>query len=156
MALELFKPFIYNYLEQKGLVSTVKSAKKMVEREPPEVWDILAEVIREHPVMTTARQFVGLAGTVSTAASVEQGLATYDRDAIHHFRLTKTMAEEIFRTLATEARDDRRHNPGLEEGRVDVIVGGMCILVQIMRSFGFDDCLVSEADILDGLVASQL
>jgi len=51
MALELFKPFIYGRLEEKGLVTTIKSAKKMVEKEGSEVWDILDEVIREHPVM---------------------------------------------------------------------------------------------------------
>src|SRR5690349_7759799 len=51
MALELFKPFIYNKLEEKGFVTTIKSAKKMVEKERPEVWDILDDVIREHPVL---------------------------------------------------------------------------------------------------------
>ncbi len=51
MALELFKPFVYFRLEKKGLVSTVKSAKKMVERETPEVWDTLDEVVKEYPVM---------------------------------------------------------------------------------------------------------
>ncbi|HEY5719869.1 MAG TPA: DNA-directed RNA polymerase subunit beta', partial [Gammaproteobacteria bacterium] len=51
MALELFKPFIYNKLEERGLVTTIKSAKKMVEKEKGEVWDILEEVIKEHPVL---------------------------------------------------------------------------------------------------------
>ena len=51
MALELFKPFIYARLDAKGLAGTVKAAKKLVEKEKPEVWDILEEVIREHPVM---------------------------------------------------------------------------------------------------------
>jgi DNA-directed RNA polymerase subunit beta' len=51
MALELFKPFIFGKLEGRGLATTIKAAKKMVERETPEVWDILAEVIREHPVL---------------------------------------------------------------------------------------------------------
>ncbi len=51
MALELFKPFIYSRLDAKGLSATVKQAKKLVEKERPEVWDILDEVIREHPVM---------------------------------------------------------------------------------------------------------
>jgi len=51
MALELFKPFVYHKLEEKGLVSTVKSAKKLVEKETPEVWDTLDEVVREYPVM---------------------------------------------------------------------------------------------------------
>ena len=51
MALELFKPFIYNKLEERGYVTTIKAAKKMVDKEPEEVWDILEEVIQEHPVM---------------------------------------------------------------------------------------------------------
>src|SRR3984885_1551882 len=51
MALELFKPFIFQKLQFRGLATTIKSAKKMVEREGPEVWDILEEVIREHPIM---------------------------------------------------------------------------------------------------------
>ena len=51
MALELFKPFIYNKLEERGLVSTIKQAKEMVEQQKGEVWDILEEVIREHPVL---------------------------------------------------------------------------------------------------------
>ncbi len=51
MALELFKPFIFSKLELRGLATTIKAAKKMVEREGPEVWDILEEVIREHPVL---------------------------------------------------------------------------------------------------------
>ena len=51
MALELFKPFIYNKLEERGLVTTIKQAKEMVEQYEPEVWDILEEVIREHPVL---------------------------------------------------------------------------------------------------------
>ena len=51
MALELFKPFIYNKLEERGHVTTIKSAKRMVEKEKSEVWDILDEVIKEHPVM---------------------------------------------------------------------------------------------------------
>ena len=51
MALELFKPFIYNKLEEKGYVTTIKSAKKMVEKEGKDVWDILDDVIREHPVL---------------------------------------------------------------------------------------------------------
>jgi DNA-directed RNA polymerase subunit beta' len=51
MAIELFKPFIYNKLEEHGIVSTIKSAKKLVEKERPEVWDILEEVTKEHPVL---------------------------------------------------------------------------------------------------------
>ncbi len=84
-----------------------------------------------------------------------EGLISVDtRDKIHHFRLARSAAEDVFRTLATEPAAERRHNPGLEPGRVDVIVGGAVVLVTIMRTFGFDEMLVSEADILDGLVRS--
>ena len=51
MAIELFKPFLYNKLEEHGIISTIKSAKKLVEKERPEVWDILEEVTKEHPVL---------------------------------------------------------------------------------------------------------
>ncbi len=116
----------------------------------------LDDVDREMPAARQARTFVGLAGTISTAAAVEQGLQTYDRDKIHHYELTKAAAEDVFRTLATESRADRAFNPGLEPGRADVIVGGMAVLVKIMRYFGFESCLVSESDILDGMVLSLL
>lgn len=114
----------------------------------------LSDVARALPGVGDARRLVGLAGTVSTAAMIEQGLVDYDRDKVHHFVLTKEAAEDVFRTVATESAADRAHNPGLESGRVDTIVGGMCILVKIMRDLGFADLVVSEADILDGLAMS--
>ena len=52
-------------------------------------------------------------------------MAEYDRDLIHHFVLTRAAIEDVFRTLATERLADRIHNPGLEEARADVIVGGL-------------------------------
>ena len=108
------------------------------------------------PAVKEAARLIGLAGTITSMAAVEIGLREYDPDRVHHFLLTRAAAEDVFRTLATEARDDRIHNPGLEESRADVIVGGAVILVTIMRHFDLWDCLVSEADILDGLVLSQL
>ena len=95
-----------------------------------------------------------LAGTVTTVAAVELGLPEYDAERIHHFHLTKAAAEDVFRTLATESAAQRSRNPGLEAGRVDVIVGGTAVLVGILRVLGFDEVLVSEADILDGLARS--
>lgn len=115
------------------------------------VRDLLRDVEQEVPGASDARTLVGLAGTVSTLASVEQGLSVYDRDKIHGYRLTKDAVEDAFRTLATESRDERQYNPGLEPGRVDVIVGGAIVLATILRTFGFDELLVSESDILDGI-----
>src|SRR6516165_9346619 len=120
------------------------------------VHDYLDDVQREIPAVNEAARLVGLAGTVTTIAAIEMGLPAYDRDRIHHFVLTRAAAEDVFRTLATEKRADRMHNPGLEEARADVIVGGCCVLIGVMRHFRFETCLVSEADILDGLALSLL
>jgi exopolyphosphatase/guanosine-5'-triphosphate,3'-diphosphate pyrophosphatase len=120
------------------------------------VRDELADAERALTGAGDAETLIGLAGTVSTIAAIEQGLPAYDRDRIHHFVLTRAAAEDVFRTLATEPARDRRHNPGLEPERVDVIVGGAVVLVSVLRTFGFDELLVSEADILDGLARSLL
>ncbi|MGH8973332.1 MAG: exopolyphosphatase, partial [Acidimicrobiia bacterium] len=116
----------------------------------------LDDVDRLLPDAIDAKTLIGVAGTVTTVAAVELGLPEYDSEALHHFRLSHAAAEDVFRTLATEPADARRHNPGLEPGRVDVIVGGAVVLVAIMRHFGCEEMLVSEADILDGLIRSQL
>jgi exopolyphosphatase/guanosine-5'-triphosphate,3'-diphosphate pyrophosphatase len=145
-------------------VGCVRLSEKFLDHDPPLPEELTAcisltdayldDVMREIPGSAEARTLVGLAGTVTTVAAVEIGLATYDRDAIHHFVLTREAAEDVFRTLATESRADRIHNPGLEEARADVIVGGCCVLVALFRRFGFDEMIVSEADILDGLALS--
>jgi exopolyphosphatase / guanosine-5'-triphosphate,3'-diphosphate pyrophosphatase len=114
----------------------------------------LDDVDRDLPEAKSAKRMIGLAGSITTVAAVEIGLHTYDRDKIHHFVLTKAAAEDVFRTLATERRADRAFNPGLAPDRVDTIVAGAAILVTIMRHYEFDECLVSENDILDGVVAS--
>ncbi len=145
-------------------IGCVRLTEKFLHSDPPlpeelsQAFDVvrghLDDVARVIPSVTEARRFVGLAGTVTTMAAVEMGLATYDRERIHHFVLTRAAAEDVFRTLATERRADRLHNPGLEEARADVIVGGAIVVTAIMRYFELDECLVSEADILDGLVLS--
>ncbi len=142
----------------------VRLTEKYLHTDPPTAYELSAclsvvgahldDLEREIPDVRSVRRFVGLAGTVTTVAAVEQGLVSYDRDAIHHFTLTRDAAEDVFRTLATETVAQRRENPGMEAQRADVIVGGCCVLVAVMRRFGFDECLVSEADILDGLVLS--
>jgi exopolyphosphatase/guanosine-5'-triphosphate,3'-diphosphate pyrophosphatase len=114
----------------------------------------LDDIDREMPQARQANMVIGVAGTISTAVAIEIGLAEYDRDAIHHFELTRSAAEDVFRTLATERREDRAHNPGLPAGRIDTIVGGMSILVRIMRHFDLDRLTASESDFLDGLARS--
>ncbi len=145
-------------------VGCVRLTERFLHGDPPEAHELvaaislveahLADVFRLVPGAREASCLVGVAGTITTVAAVEIGLAHYDRDRIHHFRLTRDAIEDVFRTLATESRADRVHNPGLEPERADVIVGGCCVLVAIMRTFGFGECLVSEADILDGLAST--
>ncbi|HET9730832.1 MAG TPA: Ppx/GppA phosphatase family protein [Acidimicrobiia bacterium] len=115
------------------------------------VRDHLADVDRLVPQAATARTVIGTAGTVWTLAAIELGIDQAERDRIDRFRLTRQAAEDVFRTLATEPLERRRHNPGLDPGRVDVIVGGAIIAVSVLRHWQLDHLLVSEADILDGL-----
>jgi exopolyphosphatase / guanosine-5'-triphosphate,3'-diphosphate pyrophosphatase len=147
-------------------IGCVRLTEKFLLHDPPQAEELSAcisltdayldDVVREIPAAAEARTLVGLAGTITTVAAVEIGLETYDRDRIHHFHLTREAAEDVFRTLATESRADRIHNPGLEEARADVIVGGCCVLVALFRHFGFHEMIVSESDILDGLALSLL
>ena len=111
---------------------------------------------REIPEIGSGVTLVGLAGTISCVAAIEIGLERYNREKIHHFHLSKDAVEDVFRTLATENRLERISNPGLEEDRADVIVAGTAILVKVMRQLGFTECLVSESDILDGILYSML
>ena len=120
------------------------------------VRDLVADVPRVIPGALDAATLVGVAGTVTTVAAVELGLAEYDAEKIHGFRLTRAAVEDVFRTFATETAEQRASNPGLEPGRVDVIVGGTAVLAGMLRQLEFDEVLVSESDILDGLVRSQL
>ncbi len=162
--------FAVGTTEAEGVISVdvgcVRVTEQFLHHDPPDAGELsdalsvirthLDDVAREVPASLDAARMVGLAGTVTTVAAVELGLAAYDRDRIHHFRLTRAAVEDVFRTLATEPLRRRVANPGLERERADVIVGGTAVLVAVMRYFGFDECLVSEADILDGLVLSLL
>jgi exopolyphosphatase/guanosine-5'-triphosphate,3'-diphosphate pyrophosphatase len=116
----------------------------------------LDHAVAAQPAITGAEELVGLAGTVTTLSAIDQGLAAYRRDRIHHSVLGRRRVEELLDSLAGESRDDRLRRPGLEAARADVIVGGTVVLATLMRHLELDRCLVSEADILDGLIMSQL
>lgn len=145
-------------------IGCVRFTETYIESDPPAPEELhacisvttawLDDIVREVPAIASAPTVVGLAGTITTVAAVEIGLAEWDRDAIHHFRLTRDAVEDVFRTLATESLEDRKHNPGLQAERADVIVAGTCILVALVRWLDAEEILVSEADILDGLIAS--
>ncbi len=162
--------FAVGTTELEGILSvdmgSVRFTERYVDTDPPEPEELVAclsvaeahllDVVRELPDISETATWIGVAGTITTVAAVEIGLATYDPDRIHHFELTKAAAEDVYRTLVTEPLEDRVHNPGLQPERAEVIVGGVTILVGIMRFFGIDPLLVSEHDILDGVAASLL
>jgi len=162
--------FVVGTTEPTGLVSVdvgcVRITEQFLHSDPPApeelsqavsvVRDHLADVKREIPGIADVATVIGLAGTVTSVAAIELGLPAYDPERIHHFRLGREAVEDVFRTLATEPAAERRHNPGLEPERVDVIVGGTVVLASVMRAFEIKEMLVSEADILDGLVLSLI
>ena len=147
-------------------IGCVRLTEEFFENDPPLPEELHAclsvvgghidDALREIPNIGDEVTLVGLAGTVSCIAAIEIGLEKYDREKIHHFHLSKDAVEDVFRTLATENKFERMSNPGLEEDRADVIVAGTAILVKVMRQLQLTECLVSESDIMDGILHSML
>ena len=121
-----------------------------------EVQDLFDDVLRLNPSMAHVRQIFGTAGTIVTIAAVELGQQLFNADELHGMHLTRDAIEDVFRTLATEPLVDRVHNPGLPRDRADVIVGGCCVLVALMRSLDANELIVSTNNILDGICAELL
>jgi exopolyphosphatase / guanosine-5'-triphosphate,3'-diphosphate pyrophosphatase len=147
-------------------VGCVRVTERFFHRDPPSE-DELAEARQAVEAQLTGAHgtlphlepgglLIGLAGTVSTLAALDRRLAHYERAAVHHVVLSRPRVEHWLETLAGEDRRARLARPGMVEGRADVIVGGVLILDRVMAMFDRDECLVSEDDILDGLVASLL
>ena len=103
-----------------------------------------------------ARTMVAVAGTATTLQACALGLERYDPDVIHRSTLTLADAERTIRDLAAMTNEERAAIPVMPKGRGDVIVAGATILVGAMRRFGFEETLVSETDILDGLALELL
>jgi exopolyphosphatase/guanosine-5'-triphosphate,3'-diphosphate pyrophosphatase len=120
------------------------------------VTDFMDDLIRDHPEVMNATRVVGVAGSIVTIAAVEIGLQEFDASALHGVRMTRENVEEVFRTLATETLADRKFNPGLPADRADVIVGGCCVLVGVMRKLRIPEIMVSVNNLLDGLVRDEL
>ena len=116
--------------------------------------DRAVEAVPPMADLGSAARLVGLAGTVSTLASLELGLVAYDRDRIHHAVLTTETVARWCAVLGAERMEERAQRPGLPPGRQDVIFGGALVLREVMTRLGFRECIVSEADILDGLIMS--
>ncbi|HVC14476.1 MAG TPA: Ppx/GppA phosphatase family protein [Acidimicrobiales bacterium] len=121
------------------------------------VGQALDRAVRALPLLDDELQaatLVGLAGTVTTISMLAHGWTAYDWGLVHHSELDLAAVEAWTGTLAGETVAARAARPGMVDGREDVIVGGVLVMREVMRRFGFTRCVVSESDILDGLVAS--
>lgn len=116
----------------------------------------LGQADQAAPGLREGRALVGLAGTVSALACWAQGLPAYDRDRVHHFELSRAVVARALAQMSALSTAERATLAGVEPARAPMIVGGTLVLDQVMAHFGFEVCTVSEADILDGLVLSQL
>ncbi|MGC8512978.1 MAG: exopolyphosphatase [Acidimicrobiales bacterium] len=145
-------------------VGCVRLTERFLVSDPPTADELEAAKLYVHrqidaallevPQLSQANAMIGLAGTVACMAATDQGIDGTERHRLHHYALCRSAVERIRSTLAAMTADQRRSVPGVEDGRADVIVGGAVVLGEVMARFGFDVCLTSEADILDGLAAS--
>ena len=117
------------------------------------VSDAIDDVAHNYPLIGQIDRVVGVAGTIVTVAAVEVGQKTFDPSALHKLKLSREAVEDVFRTLATERLSDRVFNPGLPRDRADIIVGGCCVLVAVMRRLQIPEIVVSQYNLLDGLIS---
>ncbi|MGH9115768.1 MAG: DUF501 domain-containing protein [Acidimicrobiales bacterium] len=147
-------------------IGCVRITERFLRSDPPTASEIeqarnfvsglLQTATVEVPALSSGRTMVGLAGTIAALAAIDQCLPAYDRDRVHHHVLSRDRVEQMLLTLAGETSAARRRRRGVEEARADVIVGGTIVVAELMRHFGFADCITSESDILDGLVSTLL
>jgi len=145
-------------------VGCVRLTERFLHSDPPEahqidaarrfVAGVIDTAVGQQPELARPARLVGLAGTVSCLAGLDLGLARYDHDLLHHHVLPVERVDDLLAALAATDAAGRRAMPGVEPQRADVIVGGSVVLSEVMHRLGFAVCLTSEADILDGLVAS--
>ena len=117
------------------------------------VSDAVDDIAHNYPLIGHVDRVVGVAGTIVTVAAVEVGQKTFDPSALHKLKLSREAIEDVFRTLATEPLSDRVFNPGLPRDRADIIVGGCCVLVAVMRRLQISELTVSQYNLLDGLIS---
>jgi exopolyphosphatase/guanosine-5'-triphosphate,3'-diphosphate pyrophosphatase len=147
-------------------VGCVRLTERYLRGDPPDEAEItearaqvralLDDACAASPGLAVPDRRIGLAGTVSTLAMIDLGLAEYDRSLVHHHLMSLETVETTLAELSAAPLAVRRRLKGLEPGRADVIVGGALVLAEVMASLGFGEVLASESDILDGLVASLI
>jgi exopolyphosphatase/guanosine-5'-triphosphate,3'-diphosphate pyrophosphatase len=119
-----------------------------------DIASLLAQAQAQVP-LAGAGTVVGLSGTVTTVAALALGLESYDPALVHHARIPTARVREVVAALVAMTPAQRADVPAIHPGRQDVIVAGGIILAEVLAAAGASELLVSEADILDGLVLEQ-
>jgi exopolyphosphatase / guanosine-5'-triphosphate,3'-diphosphate pyrophosphatase len=161
--------FVVGSARPRRRVSTQMGSVRLTERhvrhDPPtddelnrlfEAVDTVLEEVERAVAPGRARTLVAVAGTSTTVQAVGLDLPVYDPEAIHRTELPLERAEGVLDRLASMTTAERAALSVMAPGREDVIVAGAAILVQVMRRFGFDRTVVSERDVLDGLILELL
>jgi exopolyphosphatase/guanosine-5'-triphosphate,3'-diphosphate pyrophosphatase len=146
-------------------IGCVRMLEKHLASDPPtteELGALRAEVAAELEKAKRALdlsgrfRLIGVAGTVTQLAAIKAGAPVYDPEITHHMVLSHGDVRGMLRRLASLPYERRKKTRSLEEGRADVIVAGAAILLEVMECFDAAEVLVSEKDILDGLVIGLL
>jgi exopolyphosphatase / guanosine-5'-triphosphate,3'-diphosphate pyrophosphatase len=142
-------------------IGCVRMLEKHLHSDPPAAEEIAAmreevdaDLLRAKDLLQPARgsRLIGVAGTVTQLATLKAGVPVYDPDVTHHAVLSHGDVRRLARRLTSLPYEQRKRVKALEPGRVDVIVPGAHILLAVMEAFDAAEVLVSEKDILDGLV----
>ena len=143
-------------------VGSVRLTERHLLSDPPATEEILTMegaieqaldvVDKYHIPNASIARFVGVGGTVTTLAALHAGVDEYDPTVTHHMTLTRKSIQGLYHDLAGLTVEQRMRMPALPAGRADVIVAGASILARSMARWGFSEIVVSEKDILDGLV----
>ncbi|MFJ9581692.1 exopolyphosphatase [Streptomyces sp. NPDC101191] len=144
-------------------IGCVRLTERHVRHDPPTAEEIAAiradvraalDLAAETVPLTEAGTLVGLAGSVTTVAAVALGLPEYDSTKIHHSRISRAQVDAVVDRLLGSTHDERAAIAVIHPGRVDVIIAGALVLVEIMERTGAAEVVVSEHDILDGIALS--
>ncbi|HXV76159.1 MAG TPA: DNA-directed RNA polymerase subunit beta', partial [Candidatus Polarisedimenticolaceae bacterium] len=171
MALELFKPFIYNKLEQEGLVSTIKAAKEMVELERPEVWDYLEEVIKEHPVLLNRAPTLHRLGIQAFEPTLVEGKAIkihplvctafnadFDGDqmAVHIPLSAKAQIEAMVLMLSTNNVLSPSNGLPIVNPSQDIVLGCYYLTQENLNAAGSGRSFGSVAEVISAYQAGEV
>lgn len=161
--------FVLGSAGAEAAVSTRMGSVRLTERfmhtDPPSPAEIDASRIEIHRILdqvppavpvAEAATFVAVAGTATTVQAIARGLPFYDPERIHGTWISRAEVDAVARRLADMTTSERAALPVMAPGRADVIAAGALILATVMERFGLDEALVSETDILDGLVLEML